>query len=504
MSFTKKDLRKLQDHGLTIEEAERQIALLRNPPPPVFLVRPATVGDGIRRLTREDEERAKRRFEEVCEKSGISRFVPASGAASRMFQDFFFFHQKGENFSLEEVARSKEKGAQEVWNVLKNAEKIALFDHWNEACRRLYGKDYRALFGEGKAGALLAALVGEKGTGLARKPKGLLPFHRTGQRSRTPIEEHLLEAVETGFSGGMLAHFTVPSDFKADFQEKTEDFLALLRRERGVQGEVAFSVQSPSTDTLAIDSQGQVFRDEKGSILFRPGGHGALLSNLQCCGVQTALIKNIDNVVPDRLKPFVAEWNRILYGFLLNLRDKVFEGLRRLPHLRAGEEQEWVGFLERTFGRKVPPDPEAIEEALRRPIRVAGMVKRTGEPGGGPFWVKERSGGVSLQIVESAQIGDDPQMNRIFESSTHFNPVYLAASLTDETGKTFDLSRFVDEEAVFIARKSYQGRLLKTLERPGLWNGAMAGWNTVFVEIPLELFQPAKTLGDLLREGHQP
>ena len=418
-TFSSEDRARIEAQGLTVEEVERQAALLRDPPPAVTLVRPCTISDGVERIAESEHEELLSLADEAARAERLSKFVPASGAASRMFA----FLETGSP------------------------------DH--EDVRRFEENRHRFAFSADDVEALAAL------------PKGLLPFHRYAGTSRTPFEEHLVEAAATvrDADGICRLHVTVSPDHRAAFAAALESARPRLEREIRARFDVRFSEQSPSTDTVALDDSGRVFRDTERRILFRPGGHGALLKNLQESGGDVVLVKNIDNVVPDARRAPTILWKRLLAGLLVR--------------------------LERASRRD-------------RPIRVCGVVRNAGEPGGGPFWV-DGPGGESLQIVESAQVDlTDPGQAAIWGAASHFNPVDLACSLRDAAGRPFDLPRFVDERAVFVAKKTHEGRTLLALERPGLWNGAMAHWETVFVEVPKETFAPVKRILDLLRPEHLP
>lgn len=412
----------IEAHGLTVAEVERQLAFFRNPPAPRRLARPATVGDGVVRIPESEHAALLALADEAAKAGRLTKFVPASGAASRMFA---FLLAGGE----------------------ETPEKKRFFE----------SRDALAFGGSGDLGALAAT------------PKGLLPFHQYADGPRTPFEEHLHEAAGTVRDAGGLCrvHFTVSPEHRKAFEDHLGSIRPRVERATGARFSVSFSEQSPSTDTLAGDPDGGPFRTRSGALLFRPGGHGALLANLgdlARAGADVVLVKNIDNVVPDARRAPTLLWKRLLTGLLVRLE-------------REGRRD--------------------------RPIRVCGVVRNEGEPGGGPFWV-EGPDGPSLQIVESAQVElADAAQAAVWRSATHFNPVDLACSLRDGAGRPFDLSRFVDERAVFIAAKSHEGRPLKALERPGLWNGAMAFWETVFAEVPKETFAPVKTVLDLLRPEHR-
>jgi len=432
ISFSSEDRARIEAHGLTVEEVRRQADLLRDPPPAIRLVRPCTTSNGVARIHEREHAELLALADEAARAGRLSKFVPASGAASRMF----------------EFLRSGGPDHPDVRRFHENAPSFAF-----PAARR-------ALFSRAKASS-------SDIEALAAFPKGLLPFHRYTGFARTPFEEHLVEAAATvrDAAGVCRVHVTVSPEHRAAFAAVLEKARPRLERETRARFEVRFSEQAPSTDTVAIDEKGRLFRDAEGRLLFRPGGHGALLENLARSAGDIVLVKNIDNVVPDDRREQTILWKRLLTGYLVR--------------------------LERASRRA-------------RPLRVAGVVRNEGEPGGGPFWA-EGSGGESRQIVESAQVNlADAAQAAIWGAATHFNPVDLACSLRDASGRPFHLPDFVDERAVFVAKKTHEGRALFALERPGLWNGAMALWETVFVEVPKETFAPVKTALDLLRPEHQP
>lgn len=412
----------VEAHGLTVAEAVRQLALFRDPPAPRRLARPATAGDGVLRIEESEHAALLALADEAARGGRLSKFVPASGAASRMFA---FLLAGGE-----ETAEKK---------------------------RFLESRDALAFGGSGDPVALAAT------------PKGLLPFHKYPDGPRTPFEEHLHEAAGTvrDAAGLCRVHFTVSPEHRRAFEEKLAEVRPRVERATGARFAVSFSEQSPSTDTIAVDPDGRPFRTAAGTLLFRPGGHGALLANfadLARSGGDVVLVKNVDNVVPDARRAPTLLWKRLLTGLLVRIE----RGSRR-----------------------------------DRPIRVCGVVRNEGEPGGGPFWV-EGPAGPSLQIVESGEVDlTDTGQAAVWKSAAYFNPVDLVCSLRDAGGQPFDLPRFVDEKAIFIAAKTHEGRPLKALERPGLWNGAMASWETVFAEVPKQTFAPVKSVLDLLRPEHQ-
>ncbi len=509
-AFTPADAAELQARGITIDEAARQLALLAEPEHHVRLIRPCTVGDGIVRL----DDAARARYAEAGARAVAGgrcmRFVPASGAASRMFAALERARARppaDDRTALAAAAAGGAGDAAAVLAFLDGAKDLALWDALAAHVARA-GGDAEQMLQAGEWRPLLDALLDDSGMGAASSPKGLLPFHRVDGIVRTAFDEQLVEAaaLTAGAAGVARAHFTVSLAHLTAFAAALE---AVRARTRETRFEVGFSEQHPSTDTLAADESGRPFRAASGRLLFRPAGHGALIWNLGEIGADLVLIKNIDNVVPDRLKGPTYEWSRILTGMAAAIEAQCHAWTRRVE--AGGDAATFEGardFHAAAFGggiaRGETADRAALLDRLARPVRVCGMVPNTGEPGGGPYFVAGARGASSPQIVESAQVRmEDPEQARIFREATHFNPVFIACALRDASGTPYDLTRFVDPAAVIVTRKSAGGRPLLALERPGLWNGAMAGWNSVFVEVPGTVFHPVKTLMDLLRPEHR-
>lgn len=392
---------------------------------------------------------------------------------------------------------------------------FAFYDELNEACIKNTGKDIDTLIAEKNYKAVVANLLESAGLNYGALPKGLLKFHRYEDGVRTPLEEHLVEGAlyAAGKTGQVNVHFTVSTEHRALFQQLVDEKVAAYSSRFGVQYQVSFSEQKPSTDTVAADMENKPFRDN-GKLLFRPGGHGALIENLNDLDADIVFIKNIDNVVPDRLKADTVTYKKLLAGALVTLQKKAFEYLELLDSGHYSHEQleTIIRFVQQDL-RCRRADIKNLEDAdlviylrkkLNRPMRVCGMVKNVGEPGGGPFLAYNPDGTVSLQILESSQIDmKDPEKKAMFEKGTHFNPVDLVCAVRDYKGNKFNLLNFVDKATGFISYKSKNGKDLKALELPGLWNGSMSDWSTVFVEVPLSTFNPVKTVNDLLREQHQ-
>ena len=435
----------------------------------------------------------------------IVKFVPASGAASRMFKNLFEF--LGADYS--EPTTDFEK------KFFSRVHDFAFYDELNEACIKNTGKDIDTLIAEKNYKAVVANLLESAGLNYGALPKGLLKFHRYEDGVRTPLEEHLVEGAlyAAGKTGQVNVHFTVSTEHRALFQQLVDEKVAAYSSRFGVQYQVSFSEQKPSTDTVGADMENKPFRDN-GKLLFRPGGHGALIENLNDLDADIVFIKNIDNVVPDRLKADTVTYKKLLAGALVTLQKKAFEYLELLDSGHYSHEQleTIIRFVQQDL-RCRRADIKNLEDAdlviylrkkLNRPMRVCGMVKNVGEPGGGPFLAYNPDGTVSLQILESSQIDmKDPEKKAMFEKGTHFNPVDLVCAVRDYKGNKFNLLNFVDKATGFISYKSKNGKDLKALELPGLWNGSMSDWSTVFVEVPLSTFNPVKTVNDLLREQHQ-
>ncbi|MFO7985913.1 MAG: DUF4301 family protein [Desulfatiglandaceae bacterium] len=518
--FTQEDVHQIQAHGLTLEDVQRQLALFEGRAPYLRLAAPCTPGEGITVL----DEKAVGPLMELYNKNGPSRrrlkFVPASGAASRMFKTLLKYLNQGGDIVKDRVFKEAAAGNADAKKLLTFMEGIERFAFFTDLKNVLIEKGFtpEGLLKEGRFKEIIYFLLEDEGLNYAHRPKGLLKFHEYPQGSRTAFEEHLVEAafyIQDQVNTCRL-HFTVSDEHEDDFRSLFAKVGAEYEKRYGISYDMDFSTQAPSTDTIAVTPDNRPFRLTDGRLLFRPGGHGALLQNLNALQADIIFIKNIDNVVPDRLKEETFRWKRILGGFLLQVQNEIFDHMKRLA---SGEESasfpsEAVAYLEQRLLYPVPPAmkeaPPSVQrsyvmERLNRPIRVCGMVKNAGEPGGGPFWVKEPNGERSRQIVETAQIDPlDREQQDILQASTHFNPVDLVCGVRDWQGNPFDLGRYTDPDAVFISRKSKQGRDLKALEHPGLWNGAMARWITFFVEVPETTFNPVKTVNDLLRDQHQP
>ena len=500
------DLKQLTDRGITPQQLQEQLDDFKHGFPFLKLQAAASIGNGI--MAPDEVERKKyiREWEQYkAAGHHITKFVPASGAASRMFKNMFAFLHAPYDAPTTDFEKTFFEG------IKKFAFREALCDK----CKANDGKNIKTMLQDGDYKAIVRNMLTPEGLNYGQLPKGLLLFHSYPDGPRTPMEEHLVEAALYAVSNGKAnIHFTVSHEHLPLFEKMVNDKKKKYEDKFGVQFNVTFSEQKPSTDTVAVNPDNTPFRNDDGSLLFRPGGHGALIENLNEIDSDVIFIKNIDNVVPDRLKEDTVTYKQLLAGILVSLQKQAFEYLRLLDsgNYTHDKLEEIIRFVQRTLCCR-KPDIKELEDAelviylrkkLNRPMRVCGMVKNVGEPGGGPFLTYNADGTVSLQILESSQIDtNNEEYVKMFKSGTHFNPVDLVCATKDYQGHAFNLKDFVDRKAGFISSKSKNGRELKALELPGLWNGSMSDWNTVFVEVPLSTFNPVKTVNDLLREQHQ-
>jgi hypothetical protein len=514
--FNERDLKQIKEMGLTPEKVLSQIESFKKGFPYAKLNRPCTVGDGIHVLSRSDLSRYADTYSEAALSGRAMKFVPASGAASRMFKAFLAVNSLYGSITDKEISRNKDSDHRAVQEFVRGLKRFAFYEDLRSAMAR-NNLDAEVLLEKGEYKPILESLLTAKGLDLANVPKGLIKFHSYSSHSRTAFEEHLVEgaAYTQDRHGGVRVHFTVSPEHEKSVRRHLESTRALYEN-GGVTFSVEFSGQKASTDTIAVDMDNHLFRDRDGTLVFRPGGHGSLLENLCDLSGDILFIKNIDNVLPDRLKEETISYKKALAGLLIELQKKIFATVEHLVSGKAdqGVLTEMIRFMRDRLFIMIPDrlerqsrDEQArfLLSKLNRPLRVCGMVKNEGEPGGGPFWVEQPDGTCSLQIVESSQVDmASTQQKKILGSSTHFNPVDLVCAVRDYRGNPFDLRRFVDPDTGFISIKSKDGKDLKALEHPGLWNGAMADWTTAFVEVPLATFSPVKTLNDLLRKEHQP
>ncbi len=504
--FTDKDLQQIENRGITPSQAEFQLKQIADGFPYLQLKDAAAIGNGIISPSVEERKEYISAWEEYkAEGHKVVKFVPASGAASRMFKDLFAFADATYDVPTTDFEK----------HFFASIRDFAFYNELDAKCLDNNGKSIEELIASNDYKAVVINLLNMSGLNYGQLPKGLLLFHKYDDGSRTPMEEHLVEAaLYAGSNGEANVHFTVSHDhmdlFKARVEKTVEKYASIYN----IRYSISFSEQKPSTDTIAANPDNSPFRNEDGSLLFRPGGHGALIENLGDIEADVVFIKNIDNVVPDRLKTDTVEYKQLLAGVLVEMQKKAFEYLRILEtgSYNHSKLEEMIRFLQRElFCRK--SDLKNLEDAelviylrkkLNRPMRVCGVVRNVGEPGGGPFVAYNQDGTASLQILESTQIDpNNAEYLKMFNSGTHFNPVDLVCATKNFKGERFDLKKYVDPLTGFISIKSKSGKELKALELPGLWNGAMSDWNTVFVEVPLSTFNPVKTINDLLRDEHQ-
>ena len=506
--LTHEDKELLAKKGISEEKIAEQLACFEKGFPYLKLSAAASVENGgIMKAEDKDFERYLAAWDAY--KDGdkkIVKFVPASGAASRMFKNMFEF--LGADYDKPTTDFEKK--------FFDHIHDFAFYNDLNAACMDNTGKNIDALLSEQNYKAIVSNLLEAAGLNYGALPKGLLKFHRYADGVRTPLEEHLVEGAlyAAGKNGEVNVHFTVSTEHRALFEKLVAAKVGEYEAKYGAKYHISFSEQKPSTDTVAADMENKPFRDKDGKLLFRPGGHGALIENLNDLDADIVFIKNIDNVVPDRLKADTVIYKKLLAGVLVTLQKQAFEYLELLDSGHYSHEQleTIIRFVQQQL-RCRRTDLKELEDAdlviylrkkLNRPMRVCGMVKNVGEPGGGPFLAYNPDGTISLQILESSQIDmNDPEKKAMFEKGTHFNPVDLVCAIRDYKGRKFNLLEHVDKATGFISYKSKNGKDLKALELPGLWNGSMSDWNTVFVEVPLSTFNPVKTVNDLLREQHQ-
>jgi len=504
--LTESDILQLNAKGITVEEVEEQLAYFKKGFPYLQLQASASVEKGIQAIPENEQSTYLDTWTDYLkENKTIVKFVPASGAASRMFKDLFEYIDSPETDIKTPFLKT----------FFGNIRNFAFYDQLQMVCLEKENQTIEELMASGGYKKIIENLLYNSGLNYGQLPKGLLLFHRYPEGARTAMEEHLVEGAQYACNAmkQVRIHFTVSPEHRELFHKKAEEKTAGYEQRLGVKYHIEFSEQKPSTDTIAADSENQPFRDN-GKLLFRPGGHGALIENLNDISADVVFIKNIDNVVPDSFKPATVHYKKLIAGVLIFYQQKIFEYLNRIDSGKYDHKEllDMLYFLQNELCIK-NPETKILEDAelilyikskLNRPLRVCGMVRNQGEPGGGPFLAVNSDGTISLQILESSQIDlKNPEMKQLFERGTHFNPVDLVCALRNYKGEKFDLTRYVDKNTGFISLKSKNGKELKALERPGLWNGAMSDWNTVFVEVPIETFNPVKTVNDLLRPEHQ-
>lgn len=489
--FSEKDKAQIAARGSDLSQVEKQIENFKSGFPFLDIQKAASIGDGIIQLDASRIDELISDYEGKLAGKKILKFVPASGAATRMFKDLFAFV---ESKDLDGSAAAKV--------FMEGLSRFAFYE------------ELKSKFDDLEATApdeVVHQLLSDEGMSYGSLPKALLKFHNYENGPRTPLEEHLVEGVHYAQSadGRVHLHFTVSPNHQSRFEALVSEVSGSYEAEHGVKYDITFSQQKNATDTIAVDRDNEPFREDDGTLLFRPAGHGALLENLNDLEADLIFIKNIDNVVPDKIKGDTYTYKKALAGLLINYQEEVFETLKgeiEEPDAVAKslEEKYFLKMSHDFASKSIEEKQNELKEKLNRPIRVCGMVKNTGEPGGGPFWVKEEDGSLSLQIAETAQIDlDDSEKSAMLSGSTHFNPVDLICAPKNYEGQKFDLLQYRDDNTGFISFKSKNGKDLKAMELPGLWNGAMAKWNTLFVEVPISTFNPVKTVNDLLKDTHQ-
>lgn len=498
------DQLQLEKKGISIEKIENQINRFKNGFPFLNIIKPATIKDGIIKYNDSVLNQMIAEYDKsIALGSEVVKFVPASGAATRMFKDLFeFIQQNTKHFEHTDFSKT----------FIENIEKFAFYRDLSN----ISNIDIKKGISPKEASDIVAKLLNEDGLNYGKLPKGVLKFHKTKDAIKTPIEEHMLEGALYGkdAKNNVKLHFTVSPEHESIFKEIVSNSIAQFEEKYNVYYEISYSHQKSSTDTVAVKPDNNPFRTKKGELLFRPAGHGALIENLNEIKSDIVFIKNIDNIIQEHLVDDTIRYKKVLAGTLFRVRNLIFNMLKLLESsseitirdsILPSLDAHFITVPETILMQHGQHLKDELFAYLNRPIRVCGMVKNQGEPGGGPFWVEDSDGNTSLQIAETSQIDlSNKKYQQILNKSTHFNPVDLVCSLKNYKGEKFDLSLYVDPDTGFISEKSYVGSPIKALELPGLWNGAMAHWITLFVEVPLSTFNPVKTVNDLLRPQHQP
>jgi hypothetical protein len=513
--FTEKDIQQIENKGITLKQVEAQVFRIKNGMSYSKLISAATIGNGIESYNENETQELIKIFEAKQNALNIIKFVPASGAATRMFKFLFQFLN---NFNSEKDtidSYAKKQNDSLIKAFVFGLEKFPFYKEVLAKAKAI-NPNFENLSKNEAYLEIVKTMLNQDGLNYSFLPKGLLPFHEYPKGTNTPFQEHLMESILYASSNGKAnLHFTVSEKHHSYFNAELDKVKRGLEKETNTTFNVSYSYQNEATETLALTVDNTIFRNEDGSILFRPAGHGALLENLNDLNNDIIFIKNVDNIVVFELNKKLSNYKKVIGGVLLKAQEKAFNYLIELDNKAVGEEKilEIASFIsskmnvviedafdDLTQGKK----RTYLKDKLNRPIRVCGMVKNEGEPGGGPFWVKDENGNISLQIVEFAQIDIDNKAQKdIVKNATHFNPTDLVCGVKNYKGEKFDLLNYVDSEAAFITMKTQNGKDIQALELPGLWNGSMAYWNTIFVELPVETFNPVKTVNDLLKPVHQ-
>lgn len=477
--FSDDDISQITKHELSVAEIEKQLNDFANGFPFADIIRPATVNDGIMQFDSEYMNKFTQLYDNEKQNYKIIKFVPASGAATRMFRDLFDFLDTGTTNSTTDM-------------VVNNITRFAFYD------------DLKKFLGDNPTPHdIISGMLDNDKLNLGILPKALIKFHKYNNETRTAAHEHLIEGAKYAESNGVVnIHFTLSPEHQNKFNELMNTIIPGLEQKMGVKFNITTSTQKSSTDTIAANFDNTPFRDNNGMLFFRPAGHGALIENLNEIDSDIVFIKNIDNITNDNNRNDTIIYKKLLAGILIDVQKQIFQFIQDINNNKFNES-ELRKFITQTLCHNLPEHKISNDEyiqILNRPIRVCGVVKNTGAPGGGPFWVNDAQNGISLQITESSQIA--PGNRDIMEKSTHFNPVDLVCGIRDWQGKKFDLTQFIDAKTGFISEKSYAGKPLRAMERPGLWNGAMAYWHTIFVQVPNTTFTPVKKVSDLLNPSH--
>jgi hypothetical protein len=506
--FNDKDKKQIEKHNLTVLDIETQLDKFRKGFAFIKLLEPATTEKGIVSFSKKEQISMADLFDNNIKDYVITACIPASGAATRMFKVLFT--------AIDDI-KNKKAISTEAEICLKNIKKFAFYEDLKNVAQ-LNEKEIDGLIANADWLPIIEAVLHKTGLNLASKPKAFIPFHKYNGFVRTSLEEQINESLSyiVGYNNTLNIHFTISKEHLKEFKELTKKIKSEFENSKNLKLNISYSYQQKNTDTIAVDIKNCPIRDKKGNLVFRPGGHGALLQNLNKLKAEMVFLKNIDNIAPQWYREDIVWFKKVLGGYLIKIVNDIHAYLVMLEdgNVDAQDLEEMIRFAEDKLFVNIPEwlqDSDEIEKidflfsVFNRPIRVCGMVKNVGEPGGGPFFVEDDDGNISLQIVESSQIDImNKEQKNILLSATHFNPVDLVLWKNDFKGKPFDLNNYANTEAGFIAKKSFEGKEIKAMELPGLWNGAMADWNTIFVEVPLSTFNPVKEISDLLRDAHQP
>lgn len=509
------DFVQIYNHGIPMQNIQKQLSIFKDGIAKTILDRPATINDGILKLSSEDFEKNALFFDTNKSNLILEKFVPASGAATRMFKFLNEFLTEFDINNESVNAYINRKKDTELSLFIIGMDKFPFFKELDSKLRSEH-KDFESLDNSYKNYYFIKLLLQSDYFDFANKPKGVLPFHKYADHIATPIEEHLNEcALYATVNGNSNLHFTVSKTHQKQFEAIVNSTKDKIEKQSNTKISVGYSYQNQATDTITVDSKNNPFRDKNNELVFRPGGHGALIENLNNQDADIIFIKNIDNIIQNNVET-VTLCKKALAGILIRLQQQVFTYLKAIDanQIHENDIAEIITFLKEELHIEMSKGFQKftlenkilkIKTKLDRPIRVCGMVKNEGEPGGGPFWVRDTKGKLSLQIVETSQVDlSNPKQEKILAKSTHFNPVDLVCGIKNYNKTKFDLTRFIDHEAGFIVTRNTSGKVMKSYELPGLWNGAMAKWLTVFVEVPLITFNPVKTVNDLLKPAHQP